>query len=329
MALRIATFNLENLDDGPDLDPPLAARVAILRPQLLRLEADVLCLQEVNGQKLPAGGPRVFTALDQLLENTPYYRFHRAATTRADGAGPADKHNLVVLSRWPIVAEAQIRHDTVSPPRYGLATAQPPAPEPAALEWERPLQHVTVAIDGARPLHVLNLHLKAPLAAPVPGGKRDANTWRAAGPWAEGYFIATVKRAGQALEARLRIEAIFDQAPDALIAVCGDLNAEEREAPLRMLLAEAEETGNGALAARQLIALEHSLPASQRFSVLHHGRKVMLDHILVSRGLMAHYRHIEIHNEALGDELVAYATASRSPESYHAPVVAAFDLAAG
>ena len=49
-SLRIATFNLENLDDRPDLDPPLEARIAVLRPQLLRLKADILCLQEVDGQ---------------------------------------------------------------------------------------------------------------------------------------------------------------------------------------------------------------------------------------------------------------------------------------
>ncbi len=40
--LRIATFNLESLDDRPDVDPPLEARIAALRPQLLRLVADRL-----------------------------------------------------------------------------------------------------------------------------------------------------------------------------------------------------------------------------------------------------------------------------------------------
>jgi hypothetical protein len=39
---------------------------------------------------------------------------------------------------------------------------------------------------------------------------------------------------------------------------------------------------------------------------------------------MAYCRQVEVHNEALGDELVAYATVSHSPESYHAPVVAEF-----
>ena len=42
--LRIATFNLENL--GAREDAPLEGRIEKLRPQLLRLDADVLCLQE-------------------------------------------------------------------------------------------------------------------------------------------------------------------------------------------------------------------------------------------------------------------------------------------
>lgn len=49
--LRIATFNLENLDDKPDEKPTLDERIAVMRPQLIRLNADTLCLHEVNGQE--------------------------------------------------------------------------------------------------------------------------------------------------------------------------------------------------------------------------------------------------------------------------------------
>ena len=52
----------------------------------------------------------------------------------------------------------------------------------------------------------------------------------------------------------------------------------------------------------------------------------MLDHLLVSRPLMRYFREVEIHNEALEDELVAYASVAHSPESYHAPLVATFDI---
>ena len=62
MPVRLATFSLGNLDDRPDAGLPVAARIAVLRPQLVRLDADILFLQEVNGQ--PARAPRTLAALD-------------------------------------------------------------------------------------------------------------------------------------------------------------------------------------------------------------------------------------------------------------------------
>jgi endonuclease/exonuclease/phosphatase family metal-dependent hydrolase len=329
MSVRIATFNLENLDDRPDLDPPLGERIALLRPQLLRLSADILCLQEINGQHPEDGGPRRLLALDRLLEDTPYAGFHRVATTAIGNAGVADRHNLVTLSRWPITGREQVRHELVPPAGYRTVTAEPAEAQAQPVEWDRPVLKASIGLAGESILHVVNLHLRAPLAAVITGQKKGAFAWRSVGGWAEGFFLATVKRCGQALETRLLVDRILDADPDAMIAVCGDFNAEEREMPLRIIRGDVEDTGNGHLAYRALVPLERTLPASQRFSVLHHGHKQMLDHILASRALMAYYRHVEVHNEALGDELVAYATVSHSPESYHAPVVAEFALPDG
>ena len=73
--LRIATFNVENLDQPTsNQDAPLAVRVPILQRKLARLNADILCLQEVHGQELPdhtSGNPRrALLALDQGVEGT-------------------------------------------------------------------------------------------------------------------------------------------------------------------------------------------------------------------------------------------------------------------
>jgi endonuclease/exonuclease/phosphatase family metal-dependent hydrolase len=67
---RIATFNLENLGDPSGDGTALEHRIAALRPQLLRLDADILCLQEVNAQQEPGHG-RSLRALDALLQETP------------------------------------------------------------------------------------------------------------------------------------------------------------------------------------------------------------------------------------------------------------------
>jgi len=123
--LRIATFNLENFDDpGPAGLPTLATRIALMRPQLERLRADVLFLQEVNSQTV--NGVRTFAALDQLVAGTPYATFNRAATTVAAGTMPLDVRNLVILTRFPIASHRQIKHEITPRPAYRRVTAIPP-----------------------------------------------------------------------------------------------------------------------------------------------------------------------------------------------------------
>lgn len=64
--------------------------------------------------------------------------------------------------------------------------------------------------------------------------------------------------------------------------------------------------------------------APARFSLLYQGRGEMLDHLLISRGLLAFYQRSEIHNEILHDESAAFADDRKFPESDHAPVIAEF-----
>ncbi|MDH3579858.1 MAG: endonuclease/exonuclease/phosphatase family protein [Hyphomicrobiales bacterium] len=323
--MRIATFNLESFDMPPRAAIPLEDRISILRPQLTRLAADIICFQEINGQREKPGAKRELIALERLLEGTPYADFERAATTGADG-DVADVHNLVVVSRFPIKDFCQIRHNLVDAPVYRSVTAIPAEYEARPIEWDRPILGATLELGDSPTLHIFNTHLRAPLAAPVAGQKEAPFVWKSAQGWAEGYFLAAVKRAGQALELRLAIDQVLDTDPEALIAVCGDLNAEDHETPLRITLATEEDTGSGKLAQRALVPLERSISQDRRFSVIHHGRPLMLDHMLVSQSLLGFFRHLEIHNEALGDELVGYRKVDKPPGSFHAPMVAKFAL---
>ncbi|MEF3007219.1 hypothetical protein V3474_29195, partial [Pseudomonas aeruginosa] len=95
----LATFNLESLDLPPKAKVPLEVRAQILRPALERLDADILCLQEVNGQHVRGRQERVLAALDRLLEGTRYAQYARAETHAPDHKGSAPVHNLVTLSR--------------------------------------------------------------------------------------------------------------------------------------------------------------------------------------------------------------------------------------
>lgn len=317
--MRIATFNLENLRCGKLLQ----TRLPILHNQLARLNADVLCLQEVDGDHPTGKSQRRLLALDELLFETPYQDFYRAHTTHPGSLSPRGKHNLVILSRWPLKDHAQYMNDLVPPPHYRSVTSNQPHSE-LAIKWDRPILHARIVLADGKLLNLINMHLKAPLASLVDGQKIGPFAWASVSGWAEGYFLAAVKRAGQALEARILIDRIFDDDADALLAVCGDFNAQERDISFDVVAGRTEDTGNGLLANRELIPLEHSVPASQRFTLIHAGRHQMPDHILVSRSLLASYLKMEIHNEALGDELVAYTQVNDAPESFHAPMVASF-----
>ena len=320
--MRIATFNLENLGSTRRQGASFEERAAVLRPQLERLKADVLCLQEVDATKV--GETRRAVDLERLLDGTPYAK-HRLVISWL-GAGPADVHNLAVLTRLPVLEGHNVRHSFVEPLQFRRHSARPPDEAAIPLEWDRPLQHLLLALSGGRHLHVFNVHLRAPLAAAVPGQKSGPFAWKTVSGWAEGFFVASAKRAGQALELRLAIERVFDAEPDALIAVCGDFNAEDHDTALRLACAGEDDTGSGHLAPRVLTPVERTLPADRRFTVLHHGRPQMLDHILASRTLFADFVGVEIHNEMLEDELVAYSRIDRPPESLHAPIVAIFDF---
>jgi endonuclease/exonuclease/phosphatase family metal-dependent hydrolase len=164
----IATFNLENLDDKPGLKPTLKERIALMRPQLFRLNADILALQEVNGQEEP-GQPRRLLALEKLLADTPYAAYHKVSTMTEDGTRVYDERNLVVLSRFPILEHHQYKHDFAPAPHYRKITATPQESEAQEVIWERPILHAKIKLDHDRVLDLINVHLKSKLPTNIQG----------------------------------------------------------------------------------------------------------------------------------------------------------------
>lgn len=326
-SLRIATFNIENLDDKPGDRPSLAERIAILRPQLFRLRADVVCLQEINGQE-QTGQPRRLLALEKLCQDTPYAAYQVAHTAIASGQ-PYDERNLVVLSRFPIIAKQQMKNKLALEPVYRKVTAIPAETEAKEVGWERPILYVILDLGQGRKLHVINIHLKSKIPTPISGQILSRDVWRTVAGWAEGYFISSMKRVGQALEVRMLIDQIFDTAlPDeqVFVVVCGDFNADINDVPVSAIRGQVEDTGNPALVSRIMVPCELSVPEPSRFTLLHLGKGNMLDHILVSRSLLTFYQGAEIHNEVLHDESGPFGGGVDFPESDHAPVIADFQL---
>lgn len=323
MSLRIATFNLENLDEGPNLKPTLEDRIHIMRPQLGRVSADILCLQEIHSQE--ANGARTLAALDKLLDQTQYSGYYRSTTLTTSDILYAER-NLVTLSRFPISSTEIIRDNSGPRPSYQMATADPPDTTANKLEWERPLLYTQIDLGTGKTLHLINVHLKSKRASNIPGQKINNYTWRTAASWAEGSFISAMKRMGQSLQARLLIDDIFDnQGLDSYIAIVGDFNSNQEEVSFKAIRGPIEETGNPDHAERVMIPCENNIPDSARYSLFHHGKGEMLDHIVISRSLLRHFHGAEIHNESLPDESGAFMVDTKFPESDHAPVVAVFD----
>ena len=310
----------------PKARQPIERRAAVLRPALERLEADVLCLQEVNGQHLAGQRERELTALDHLLHGTAYAHYNRTVTAGPHGQGVGDVHNLVTLSRLPLVSNRQVRHEFVRPVQHFLQTAETSMSGYKPVKFDRPVLLTEFDMGHGRRLAIINLHLRAPLASTIAGQKVSPFVWKSVGGWAEGYFLSSIRRTAQALEVRLLVERLLAENANRLIAIAGDFNAEDHETPLKIAVGAEEDTGNGDLSAQSFIVLDRAIAADRRWSVLHHGRPQMLDHILASRSLYGHFRSIEVHNEALGDEAVGYAKVSRPPGSYHAPLVADFSF---
>jgi endonuclease/exonuclease/phosphatase family metal-dependent hydrolase len=323
--LRIATFNLENFDEtAPGVLPSLADRIALMRPQIVRLRADVACFQEVHGQERP-GSQRALLALLELLSGTNLDGANVVSTKPQDDA-VYNERNIVVVTHLPVLARRQLRNELVDPPLYKRLTAIPKDTDPVEIGVERPILHVELDPGGGQRLHVINVHLKSKIPTPIPGRMIDTYTWRAADAWAEGVFISSMKRMAQALEVRRLVDEILDADPAARIVVAGDFNAAPDEVPVLAIRGDVENTGNGDLASRVLVPIEQTIPQSSRYTLFHQGKGDMLDHMLATRNLLAHYRGSEIHNEVLHDESVSFAIDRKFPESDHAPVVATFDF---
>jgi endonuclease/exonuclease/phosphatase family metal-dependent hydrolase len=259
-----------------------------------------------------------------LLAGTRYETYHRATTSGANGRGVASVHNLVTLSRFPIRQRREVRHQYMAPLPYSYVTGSARSGAPQPITFDRPLLLAEIELPDAKTLEVINVHLRAPRASAIPDEKVDSATWRTTSGWAEGYFISSLKRTAQALELRLLVDEILTRRPERPIAVAGDFNAEDHETPLRLVVAGEADTGNSRLAPESLVVLDRALPAERRWSVLHGGRREMLDHVLASAALHGHFREIEVHNEGLADEAIVAAGAGALATSSHAPLVAVF-----
>lgn len=176
---------------------------------------------------------RELSALTSLISNTQYADYHLVHTVTSDDQA-YDKRNLVILSRWPICLSQQYKHHHLDKLEYRKARALP-VETAKDISWERPILYAQVQVPNIGLVHLVNLHLKSRIASNVNGQKANNYTLKSAAGWAEGYFLSSIKRVGQALETRILVDEIFSQETEAKVIVCGDFNAEPGEVPVEAI----------------------------------------------------------------------------------------------
>jgi endonuclease/exonuclease/phosphatase family metal-dependent hydrolase len=303
--------------------PSLEERLKVMRPQIKRLNADIICFQEVDRQE-PEGEPPQLLALERLLEMTDCSNFYIVPTFKNENE-LFPKRNLVTISRFEIMETRQCNNTLIPSPIYRKITANPEE-DAKPIIWERPILYTKIKDRPTFVIHLINLHLKSRRPIEIRGQKVDRYTWKSGSGWAEAFFVSSMKRVGQALETRYLIDDIFEDDEDAKIIVCGDLNAHPDEVPVEAICGRTENTGNVKLTKRVLFPCEKSIPEPSRYTYIHHGQKRLLDHMLVSLNMTQYYKKSEIHNETLHDETIAFATDKKFPGSDHAPFIAEFEI---
>ncbi|WP_055568014.1 endonuclease/exonuclease/phosphatase family protein [Streptomyces atriruber] len=274
----IGTWNLENLyrpggPFGPEDKAAYEAKLASLAATITALRPSVLGVQEV-------GDPAALADLAGMLEGT----WHVTLSQHADDRGI----RVGFLTSLPVfvVADEVGLPDPVRPVQTddsGRTTARA----------GRGILAVTVS-TRAFFFDAVVCHLKSKLLS-YPGGRffpRDE------GERARYGAYALYRRAAEATAVRaLADRRLQGDGREHGVAVLGDLNDEVGAATTQILLGPpGSEIGTPGFDrpdkgdATRLWNVAPLIPADQRFSRIHAGRRELIDHVLVSRGLMDQVR---------------------------------------
>ncbi|MCF3125734.1 endonuclease/exonuclease/phosphatase family protein [Streptomyces arenae] len=274
----IGTWNLENLYRpggrfGPKDKVAYEAKLASLARTVTALRPSVLGVQEV-------GDPAALEDLAGLLEGTWHVTLSRHADDRGIRVG--------FLSSLPVsvVADEDGFPEPMGPVQVddtGRTTARA----------GRGVLAVTVS-TRAFFFDAVVCHLKSKLLS-YPGGRFQP---RDEGERARYGAYALYRRAAEATVVRALADRLLrGDGREHDVAVLGDLNDEVGAATTQILLGPpGSEIGTPGFDhpdkgdAARLWDVAPMIPAEQRFSRIYAGRRELIDHVLVSRGLLDHVR---------------------------------------
>jgi len=274
--LRIATYNLDNLDPGDG-----AARFARLGRQIAVALGgpDLLAVQEIqdNDGARDDGVTRADKTFQALIDAVaaaggPRYRVASVAPRNdADGGEPGGNIRVGFLynpDRLQLgVGDAGTAEQATHPRGRGTGLRLSPnpgriAPEAGAFTHSRKPLAVLFRMGGRR-LLAIDVHLTS-----RSGGDPD---W---GRFQPPRLGGAQQRREQVAAIRRFLDAVHGRAPHLPVLVLGDFNAQAFEAAL------------GPLHAAGLRDLLDGLAAVQRFSYIYRGNGEALDHVFASAGLV-------------------------------------------
>ncbi|HEY1695283.1 MAG TPA: endonuclease/exonuclease/phosphatase family protein [Polyangiaceae bacterium] len=299
MAVTLATFNVKDL-----LEPRLDAKLAWIAAAIARCDADVVGLQEIGPPAL----------LDAVVDRIAPAGSRGGYLAPLVGTADARGIRCALLSRLPPV-HAQV-HTTDALPFPVFRVGDPP-PFGARIPLRRGIVHARVDAPGLGLVDVFVAHFKS--SRPVP--LRDAAGSEIATDRPRGRAEGTVRgmswRAAEALFVRGLVDDVQAARSDALVAVMGDLN----DVPDSPVLRVARGEGPG-----ELLDCAARVEARERFSTIHDGRRIQIDHVLASPPLYAHLASARFVNEGLRmhDPLPPSGVAAPTVDSDHAPFVVRF-----
>jgi endonuclease/exonuclease/phosphatase family metal-dependent hydrolase len=190
---------------------------------------------------------------------------------------------------------------------------------------------ISVKSESGRVVQLVTAHLKSKLLT-FPGGRFVPHDEDERARFAA---YALFRRAGEAATLRVWATGALDaHGEERALVLCGDLNDTPEAATTQLLLGPpGSEIGTGGLEhpdqgdRQRLWNLAPLMPEGRDYSRINHGRRELIDHILVSAALVRKADSVEAVIEEPLPSVSADPIARRDQSSSdHAPVVASFEI---
>ena len=299
MAITIATYNVKDLFDSVNesTETHLNRKLDTLAAVVSKVDADVLALQEVGSEAV----------LDRLRERLPgMYDFRIVGTADARGI------RCALLARLPVRGHQVHTAAQLDFPRF---VETDPLPFGARIPLRRGVVHAEIDAGALGVVHALVLHFKS--ARPVPFRRADGMAVApvTAREHVEGELRTLVWRASEALFVRGLVDDLAAKNPGHHLLVTGDYNDVPASTTLRIVSGAEPNALHSAADALE----------GDRFSVLHRGTRLEIDHMLLSTGLRARVTRARYVNDGLRDHSTLQDEDFPTPDSDHAPLVVRFE----